>query len=111
MPVPTMVNDPFWDGSKVIEENLIFLVVWIQAVRYSWRVLAMMRTSDMSTNIFRFTADNIRLDIIRKVKGRKYLVRISLILFKLSRIFSHLNQEIFYFVFDFYHCKVLHIII
>src|SRR5215472_15501139 len=57
----------------------------------------------MSTNVFQFTADNIRLDIIRKFKGRKYLVRISLILFKLSRIFSHLNQEIFYFVIDFCH--------
>src|SRR5215469_7117225 len=57
----------------------------------------------MSTNVFQFTADNIRLDIIRKFKRRKYLIRISLILFKLSRIFSQLNQEIFYFVIDFCH--------
>src|SRR5215831_8777430 len=61
----------------------------------------------MSTNVFQFTADNIRLDIIRKFKGQKYFVRISLILFKLSRIFSHLNQEIFYFVPRFISVKIL----
>src|ERR1700739_1034169 len=114
MPVPTMVNDPLWHGSRAIAENLMLFVVWVevwvQGVRHRVGTLGVFVFVD-STNNFQFTADNIRLDIIRKVKTRKYLAWICLELFSFSRIFSHLNQEIFYFVVSFCHCKVLHIVI
>src|SRR5215472_3092972 len=109
MPVPTMVNDPLW----AIAENLVFFVVWVEVwvQGVAGRGNGLSFSVKISLNIFQFAADNFRFDTIRKVKSRKYLAWIYLELFSFNRIFSHLNQEIFYFVIDFNHCKVLHIVI